>query len=176
MLQALKTRRIAEIAVSIVLVLGGTRVVGQGPQLSFRSTSGQSINLADDRGKVVVLSFSATWAPLVSSELRALQKVADAYAGRGVLVNWVSINTSKQGARNYASDGDLTAFATRYGLKVPVLRDPEQTVYHALGLDALPTIVVIDRTGRVVLRHVGFDPDQVEPLGDVTRAIDGLLK
>lgn len=145
-------------------------------QLAFRSLDGQTISLAEHRDKVVVLSFSATWAPLVSKELPAFQKLADQYAGRSVVFYWVSINTLKQGARNYASDSDLRAFATRYGFKVTVLRDPEQEGYRALGLSALPSIVVIDRAGKVALNHVGFDPDQGDAFGDVTRAVDRLLK
>jgi len=148
---------------------------GQGSQLSFKSVTGQTVNIADEK-KVVVLSFSATWAPLASKELPALQKFAETYSGRGVSVYWVSINTGKQGARNFASDADLGAFASRYGFKLPVLRDPDHAAYKSLNLSALPSIVVLDRTGRVALNHVGFDPDQAEPLGDVAKAVDGLLK
>jgi len=39
--------------------------------------------------------------PLASKELPALQKIADRYSSRGVQVYWVSINSSKPGARNY---------------------------------------------------------------------------
>lgn len=151
-------------------------ISAQGTQLMFRTATGQNLNLADEKGKIVVLSFSATWAPLASKELPALQKVADQYAGRGVSVYWVSINTAKQGARNYASDADLTAFASRYGLKVPVLRDSEQSAYRTLGVTALPTVVVLDGTGRVVLSHIGFDPDQAEPFGEVTKTVDKMLR
>jgi len=164
------------IAVVTALVLSVGGAGAQSPQLALRSIGGQTVNLADDRGKVVVLSFSATWTPLVSKELTAVQNLADRYAGRGVVVYWVSINTLKQGSKNYASDADLQAFAGRYGLKLPVLRDPEQAAYHAFGLTALPTIVVIDPSGRVAHRHVGFDPEQGDSLGDVGKAIDQLLK
>lgn len=160
---------------SVVVLLSGVNAGAQS-QLSFRSVSGQTVNLSDERGKVVVLSFSATWAPLAGKELAALQRLSDAYPGRGVSVYWVSINAAKQGARNYASDADIAAFASKYGLKVPVLRDPDQTAYKELGLTALPTLVVVDKKGAVALKHVGFDPDQPDPLGAVSRAIDGMLK
>jgi len=167
-------RLLISVFTALVLSVGGAGA--QSPQLALRATDGQTVNLADYRGKVVVLYFSATWAPLVSKELPAVQQLADRYAARGVVVYWVSINSLKQGAKNYASDADLQAFAQRYGLKVPVLRDPEQTVYSALGLNALPTIVVVDPSGRIAHRHVGFDPDPGDSLGDVSKAIDQLLK
>ncbi|MEP7270929.1 MAG: TlpA disulfide reductase family protein [Acidobacteriota bacterium] len=172
----IRVRWIGRVMVSMTLLLCAIAVSAQGPQLSFRSVNGQTVNLTQEKGKVIVLSFSATWAPLASKELPAVQRLADSYPGRGVSIYWVSIDTAKQGARNYASDSDVAAFAAKYGLKVPVLRDPDQAAYKALGLNALPTIVVIDRTGAVAFKHVGFDPDQADPLGDVVRTVDGLLK
>ena len=167
-------RLLITVFTALVLTVGGAGA--QSQQLALRSTDGQTVNLADFRGKVVVLSFSATWAPLVSKELPAVQRLADRYTTRGVVVYWVSINSLKQGAKNYASDADLQAFARRYGLKVPVLRDPEQGVYSALGLTALPTIVVVDPSGGIAHRHVGFDPGPGDSLEDVSKAIDQLLK
>ena len=161
---------------SLFLILGlRPSGLGQGSSLSFKSAAGQTVNVIDDK-KAIVLSFSATWAPLASKELPALQRLADSYAGKSVSVYWVSLNSSKQGAKNFASDADLVAFGSKYGLKSPVLRDPDQAVYKSLGLSAVPSVVVLDRTGRAVLTHIGFDPDQSEPLGVVLKAVDDLLK
>lgn len=148
----------------------------QGQQLTFRSIDGQTINLANERGKVVVLAFSATWAPLASKELPALQKLAEQYPGRQVVFYWVSINAAKPGARNYASDADLQAFAARHGLRMPVLRDPEQSAYRALGLTVLPSLILLDRTGKIAHKHAGFDSSRADAFGDVMQAIDQLLR
>ena len=149
--------------------------VGQSSQLSLKSVTGETVNIGEG-GKVAVLSFSATWAPLASKELPALQRFADSYTARGVSVYWVSINSSKQGAKNYASDADLAAYASRSGFKASVLRDPDQSAYRSLGLSAVPTIIVLDRSGRVVLKHVGFDPDQDDPFRDIAKVVDGLIR
>jgi len=145
-------------------------------QGSLRSTDGRTVNLADAKGKIVVLSFGGTWLPMASKELPALQKLADRYATRGVQVYWVSINTDKQGARNYAADADLQAFAQKNNVKLTILRDPEQQVYKGLGLDAVPTIVILNRDGKLIHKHVGFGTDQSEGYGEVIRELDQLLK
>jgi peroxiredoxin len=123
-----------------------------------------------------VLSYGATWVPLAAKELPALQKLAERYAGRGVQVYLVSVNSAKPGAKNFIGDADLAAFAQQRGLRVPVLRDPEQAAYRAYGIDALPTIVILNRDGSVVRKHVGFDPDQGEAYGAVMRELDQLLR
>lgn len=145
-------------------------------QGSLRTADGRTVNLAESKGKIVVLSFGGTWLPMASKELPALQKLADRYASRGVQVYWVSINTDKQGARNFATDADLQAFAQKNNIRLTVLRDPEQQVYKGFGLDAVPTIVILDRDGKLVRKHVGFGTEQGEGYGEVIRELDQLLK
>lgn len=148
----------------------------QSQSATFHSVEGREVKLADQKGKVVVMSFGGTWVPLASKELPALQKIADRYSSRGVQVYWVSINSSKPGARNYASDADLQAFTQKHNLKVTVLRDADQTVYKSFGLDAVPTVVIIDQQGNLAHKHVGFGADQGEAYGDLIRVIERLLK
>ncbi|MBI1762709.1 MAG: TlpA family protein disulfide reductase [Acidobacteria bacterium] len=143
---------------------------------TFQTVDGKTVGVPELRGKVVVLSFGATWVPLAAKELPALQKLADRYAPRGVQIYWVSVNSAKAGGKNFMTDADLAAFADKRGLHAPVLRDPEQAAYRAYGVDALPTIVILGKDGRVVRKHVGFDPDQGEAYGAVMKELDQLLK
>jgi len=160
----------------LTLALASGAALAQSQSAAFRTVDGHDVRLADQKGKVVVMSFGGTWVPLASKELPALQKIADRYSSRGVQVYWVSINSAKTGARNYASDADLQAFAQKHNLKATVLRDPDQAAYKAFGLDAVPTVVVLDRQGNVAHKQVGFGTDQGEAYGELTRIIEQLLK
>ena len=160
----------------VVLLLVLVVALAAGSQnLVFKGTDGSSVNVTSDRGKVTLLSFSATWAPLASKELAALQRIADSYSSRPVSVYWVSINSAKQG-KNFVSDSDLQAFANRSGFSGRVLRDPDQAGYGSLGLNSIPTLVVVDKSGAVIHKHAGFDPDRPEGLSDVSQAIERALK
>jgi peroxiredoxin len=166
-----------KVKLALVGVLVGTGLaLAQAPQVTLRGVDGSSFSLAGNRGKVIVLSFGSTAVPLVAKELPAFQKLADRYAGRDVAFYWVSINAAAPGARNYISDADLQAFAQKDGLRLPVLRDPERAASRAFGVDALPTVVIIDRAGQVSNKQVGFDPERGEGYGDVIRMVDQLLK
>jgi peroxiredoxin len=173
MLKNIKTM-IAPAFLAVIFV--SFTVNAQNPQITLRSIDGRTVTSNDLRGKVVVMSFGGTWVPLASKELPALQKLADRYAARGVQVYWVSINNAKPGARNFASDADLQAFAQKHHLRVTVLRDSDQEAYRAYGLDAVPTVIVLDRQGKVVRKHVGFGPEQGEAYGDIIRELEQLLK
>jgi peroxiredoxin len=150
--------------------------LAQSQSATFHSIDGREVKLADHKGKIVVMSFGGTWVPLASKELPALQKLADRYSSRGVQVYWVSINSSKPGARNYASDADLQAFTQKHNLRLTTLRDPDQTAYKSFGLDAVPTVVIIDQQGNLANKHVGFGADQGEAYGELIRVIERLLK
>jgi cytochrome c biogenesis protein CcmG, thiol:disulfide interchange protein DsbE len=164
------------IAASALIILLAASVAAQAPQASLRTLSGSTFNPAAQKGKVIVLSFGATYVPLAAKELPALQKLADRYAGRGADFYWVSINAAKAGARNAMTDAELQAFAQKGGLRIGILRDAEQSAYRAFGAEGLPTLVVIGRDGQVALKRAGFDPDQPEPYSDVIRTLDQLLK
>jgi len=168
--------RASFLLIILTLTSSSGAALAQSQSATFRSVEGREIKLADLKGKVVIMSFGGTWVPMASRELPAFQKLADRYSSRGVQAFWVSINSAKPGARNYASDADLQAFAQKYNLKVTALRDPDQTAYKAFGLDAVPTVVIIDQQGNLAHKHVGFGADQGEAYGELIRVIERLLK
>lgn len=151
-----------------------TAIAAQAPNITLTGVDGSNFSLASSKGKVVVLSFGATWVPMTSKELPALQKLVSANPKASFY--WVSTNSAKAGEKNFAADADLQAFAAKNGLRIPVLRDADKVAYRALGLTSLPSLIVIDQAGNIKLKHEGFDPDQADPFGDVTQAINQLTK
>lgn len=137
-------------------------VVAQGRgavQFSLRSLDGQTITSDSLRGEVVVLAFGASWLPLSKTQLQGVRKLADQYSDRGVVVYWVSTESEDSKSKNYASDEQLRSFSQRYGLKVTVLRDPDGLVSKKMGVDQLPSIIILDKQGNVAGGPIGgLDP------------------
>jgi peroxiredoxin len=151
------------------------RAAMQTNQISLQSVDGKRVSLDDHSGQIVVLVFNATWVPITDKSISALQRIANLYEGRGVVFYWVSINSDRNGDKSYISDANLRAFARESGLHLTVLRDPERSAFRAFGLDALPSIVIIDRTGKVFKKHVGFDPDRILGYEVLTKTLNQLL-
>lgn len=127
---------------------------------SLHSIDGQTVTSESVRGEVVVLAFGASWLPLSKTQLQGVRKFADEYSNRGVVVYWVSTESEDPKSKNHASDQQLRAFANRYGLKVTVLRDPDGVVSKKLGVDQLPSVVIIDKEGNVAGPPIGgLDPN-----------------
>jgi len=130
----------------------GTRAVGPAglagqpaPVFALRDDAGTPVSLAAYRGKVVVMNLWASWCPPCRAEMPELQRFADTYRERGVVVVGVNQGESAQRA---------SAFARALHIHFPIWLDDRQQygrVYTALGL---PTTVVIGRDGTVAR---GFD-------------------
>ena len=141
----------------------------KAPAWKFQSVSGELVSLESFRGKVVVVSFGATWCPPCREELPALQEIADRYQGKGVQVLWVSVDERK------VSDEQLRQFAAKFGLKVPVLRYPQTVAYADVGDGSLPMQVIIGRDGKFAgSPQIGFS-NRSAFMSEVGGIIDRLL-
>jgi cytochrome c biogenesis protein CcmG, thiol:disulfide interchange protein DsbE len=156
------TKRIPLCALLLVVALGSSLLMAQnrGPvEFSLHTIDGQTITSGSLRGEVVVLAFGASWLPLSKTQLQGVRKLADQYSDRGVVVYWVSTESEDPKSKNFASDDQLRAFATKYGLKVTVLRDPDGAVSKKIGVDQLPSLVIVDKQGNTSEPIGGLDPN-----------------
>ena len=154
------TNRKSLLALSLLVMLGSSLVFAQNPvEFSLRTIDGQTITSDSLRGEVVVMAFGASWLPLSKTQLLGVRKLADEYSDRGVVVYWVSTESEDPKSKNFASDDQLRAFATKYGLKVTVLRDPDGATSKKFGVDQLPSFVIIDKHGNAGEPIGGLDPN-----------------
>lgn len=126
-------------------------------QVAFRlkTADGGEISSGMLRGDVVVLAFGASWLPLSKTQMQGVQELADEYGRRNVRVYWASTDSDKPQSKNYATDEQLRDLARKNGLKVAVLRDPDGAFFKKLGGDQLPSVIILDREGRVSGQPVG---------------------
>lgn len=136
------------------------------PDVVFSDPSGKDVSLDDYKGKPVLVNLWATWCSPCVAEMPMLDKVAQEYKARGLVVMTVSQDTGEA--------GQITSFFAKN--KLPHLaawRDPENQLgfHYATGL--LPTTVLYDREGKEVVRVAGA----MDWSGAEGRAlIDGLLE
>lgn len=133
-------------------------LVGQpAPDVTLQDLNGRKRALTEYRGKIVLLTFFASWcgpcndeAPQV--EVNVWQKRRD----RGVVV--VGIDTREEG--HFAAQA--SAFRARHRLTYPILCDESGAAAQAFEVQAIPVNVVIDRGGVVRYVKTGYDPDAVD--------------
>jgi thiol-disulfide isomerase/thioredoxin len=124
---------------------------------------GSPVHLADAKGKIIVLSFWATWCGPCQELEPLFAKVATLYASKPEIVFY---------ALNCDDDESLVApYLAKEKLTAPVLF--ADGLERLLRVDSFPTTVILDRTGKIAFREDGFDEDGFEK--SLTQAIDRTL-
>ncbi len=118
------------------------------PLEAFTDLAGNSIRLADFRGRVVLLNFWATWCAPCVREMPSLDRLQAVLGDRGLRVAAVSID--RGGIKV------IRPFAKRLGLKrLGLYHDPKGALLQAFGVSGLPASFVIDRNGGIVGAYAG---------------------
>lgn len=117
------------------------------PEFTLPTLSGATAGLGQFRGRLVLLTFWATWCLPCVEEMPGLERLHRDFSGDGLTILAVSIDV--QGAEIVAP------FWRKSGQSYLVLLDPRQRVATRYGAWALPTAFLIDRAGRVFARIQG---------------------
>jgi peroxiredoxin len=117
------------------------------PDFTLRSSNGPNLRLQEQRGRVVMVNFWATWCGPCRQEMPQLSRLYDKYRSAGFTLLGVSVDDDAR----HASD-----VASRLGLNFPVLLDSDKAVSKAYDLSTMPTTYLIDRDGRVRYIHKGY--------------------
>jgi peroxiredoxin len=152
------TRKGAAIAVFIfAAAFARANFAQKVPEFSLRAIDGEAVTSQSLRGEVVVLAFGASWLPLSRNQMESVKKLADQYAGKGVAVYWVSADSENPKSKNFVSDDQLRELGRKY--KVTILRDPEGALSRKMGVDQLPSVIILDKQGNVASSIGGMDPN-----------------
>lgn len=111
--------------------------------------TGNRVELADFRGKPVVINIWASWCPGCNAEARALGEFAESHPEAG----FVGINFQD-------SQGAARGFYDEYGWTFPSVFDPDGRIAFSLGLQGTPTTIFLDSRHREAARIVGETDEQ----------------
>jgi peroxiredoxin len=105
---------------------------------------GKPVTLSQLRGKVVLLAFWASWCPRCMEEMAFLQGLYTGFSGQ-LEVLAINQETQNLSATHVAK---LKEEIEGLGIEFPVLLDKELEVWKSYCINALPTSVILDRSGK----------------------------
>ncbi len=120
------------------------------PALDALGLDGRAANLkAELAGSVALVDLWATWCTACERERPKLERLHAAYAARGLRVVGLNVGEAPSAVNDY-----LAVHRVSY----PVYLDPDFHLADALGDHQLPTLLLLDREGRIVRRSPSLDP------------------
>lgn len=146
------------------------RIGKPAPDFSAKNLAGETVQLAQLKGKVVVLDFWATWCGPCKAAFPYVQKVFEKYKDNSDVVI-LAVNTweNESGA---AREKLVKKFLEDQKYTFPVVYD-EASVVEKYKVEGIPTQFFIDRKGVIQFKAVGFEGPQAEQ--SMAMKIDMLL-
>jgi len=144
--------RFARIALCAVALAASASVpavapTSSAPDFTLHSMGGPNLRLQEQRGRVVMINFWATWCGPCRQEMPHLNRLYDKYKASGFVLLGVNVDDDAKNAE---------VVATKLGVRFPVLLDSEKLVSKLYDLSTMPSTVLIDRDGKVRFVHRGY--------------------
>lgn len=125
------------------------------PDFTYELVNGQIQKLSDLRGKVVWITFFATWCGPCRKELPHLQK--DVYEK---FVDQNDFELLVIGREH--SWEEINKFKKEQNFNLPFYADPKREIYSKYAGQNIPRNFIIDKTGKIVISSVGFNEEEFQ--------------
>lgn len=117
------------------------------PDFTLTSLDGETIRLSDYRGKVVLLTFWATWCEPCVAAMPDKVEMQKKYGPEGLIVLGLSLDRKVE---------DVREFLAKNPLNFPVLMLDSKTREAYGGIPTIPYMVIVDRDGTVRRKKIGY--------------------
>ncbi|HUF72119.1 MAG TPA: TlpA disulfide reductase family protein [Gammaproteobacteria bacterium] len=144
-------KRFITFAGSILLVWSASagELSGVAPDFDLAARDGGRVALSDLSGQVVMVNFWATWCGPCRAEMPHLEALYHRYSDLGFTLLGVNVEEDSSGADRF-----LEATPVSF----PILFDPENNVSELYDVVAMPSTVLIDKSGNMRYIHHGYQP------------------
>jgi peroxiredoxin len=117
------------------------------PDFTLRTMNGPNMRLQEQRGRVVMVNFWATWCGPCRQEMPQLNRLYEKYHAAGFVLLGVNVDDDQRKAAEVAG---------KLGVTFPVLLDSDKLVSKLYDLSTMPSTIIIDRDGKVRYVHRGY--------------------
>ena len=115
-------------------------------EIILSDPDGQPVRLSDLRGKIVFINFWTTWCMACVIEMPSMEKLHQKFKDRDFVMLAINLQESALKVRQFFKD---------YGLTFRALLDITGDVGGVLGIRAIPTTFILDKSGRIIGKALG---------------------
>jgi peroxiredoxin len=130
------------------------------PDVFGKASTGEIVHLSDYRGRIVVISFWATWCGPCRKELPVLVYLEKKATREKVVV--LSVNWRQ----SYDQFRQVKKIFKDMGTDVTLISDERGRAGEAYGVKGIPHMIIVGRDGKIVAIHVGYSEEELPVLVD----------
>lgn len=127
------------------------------PDLTLQTLEGETIDLSQRRGEVLLINFWATWCTPCREEIPDLVSLQSDLGPQGLTIIGIALDRDGEEAVN--------PFLDEYEVNYPIVIDADRSVESEIGPTyGLPTTLVVNPEGEITHRVVGIFPvEEMQP-------------
>jgi len=126
------------------------------PDFLGKDSNGDAVTLKDHKGKVVVISFWASWCSPCLKELPILENIQNKVGTDKIKV--IAINF-KENSKKYSKIKKLLS-----SLNLTLTHDKRGTIGKTFGVEAIPNLFIVGKNGELVFHNVGYGDSSIDKI------------
>ncbi len=150
---------------AMLLIASGARALTPGdapPAIDMPDQTGEKVELAALKGKVVLVDFWASWCRPCKQEMPVLEALHVKYAAQGLVIVGVNIDSSPK---------KMNKFLKNTPVSFRIVHDRKLVVANRYEPETMPTSYFIGRDGTVQYIHEGFQKGDARALEERVKAL-----
>ncbi|KQN36793.1 protein-disulfide isomerase [Pedobacter sp. Leaf41] len=134
-----------------------TKVGDTAPTFTFEIEKGKIVDLADFKGKLILINLFATWCPPCNTELPLVQKqIWDKHKNDKNFQFFVF-------GREEGWD-KLIPYKAKRGFTFPILPDVNRSIFSKFAKQSIPRNILIDQNGKIIYQSIGYEEKEFQRL------------
>lgn len=146
----------------VLMLIAGFAQANPAPDFTLKSSTGDNLRLAEQRGKVVMLNFWASWCGPCRKEMPLLDEMYKRYNEAGFELFGVNVE---------ANTDDAKKLLKELGTSFPILWDGDSKVSKLYQVNAMPTTIMIDKDGNIRYVNRGYKAGDEEKYREQIREL-----
>lgn len=134
------------------------------PEFTLKDANGQTVHIADYKGKVVLLDFWATWCGPCKVEIPWFMEFEQQFKDKGFAVLGVSMDEDGWSV--------VKPYLVEMKVNYRIVLGNDQVGELYGGVESLPTTFLIDRQGKIASIHIGLSRGKEDFKNDIVHLLD----
>jgi len=138
-----------------------TRVGQQIPPFTVTTLDGTTLNIAELKGKVILVNFWATWCKPCLYEMPLLEKeIWQEYRSP----EFVMVAIARE-----QSEEEIASFRKEHGFSFPMAADPRKDIYNLFASEGIPRTYLASPAGKILFQSAGFSSEDFKRLKNMVK-------